>query len=209
MCSSDLSRVELPRRKHRHSAALAAASRRARARIRVPRGRGTATALAVAAAALRPGASLVPAFAARHAAAPARAADRAAAAGPRDAARPPARRVLGPAAARAARPGAPRPPAAVPADHRRPPRPPRPPPFPTPPLFRPTLSGLPSDRSNVYLTLTAGWPSPAGVPHNLKQAIRLLVGHWYENREAATAGGVSAEIQFGVDTLISPFRSVR
>jgi len=74
---------------------------------------------------------------------------------------------------------------------------------------RVTLSGLPSDRSNVYLTLTAGWPSPAGVPHNLKQAIRLLVGHWYENREAATAGGVSAEIQFGVDTLISPFRSVR
>lgn len=38
-------------------------------------------------------------------------------------------------------------------------------------------------------------------------AIKLLVGHWYNNREAASATPPAA-IAFGVDTLLAPYRQV-
>ncbi len=39
-------------------------------------------------------------------------------------------------------------------------------------------------------------------PQTLKQAILLLVGHWYENREAALSGTYSREIALGVERLV-------
>lgn len=47
---------------------------------------------------------------------------------------------------------------------------------------------------------------PAGTPEPLKEAIRQLVGHLYENREASLVG-VSAEVlPFGVFELVAPYR---
>ena len=35
-----------------------------------------------------------------------------------------------------------------------------------------------------------------------KQAILLLVGHWYENREQVTVGEIAREIPLGVEALL-------
>lgn len=52
-----------------------------------------------------------------------------------------------------------------------------------------------------------------GVPSAIKQAILLLVAHWFENREASvsskTGFGVSADLTRGVEDLMAPFRSPR
>ena len=43
-------------------------------------------------------------------------------------------------------------------------------------------------------------------PHTVKQAILLLVAHWYENREASSVGVVSKEVEFSVNALLSTHR---
>lgn len=80
--------------------------------------------------------------------------------------------------------------------------------------------GLFADERGPYVGLKSGqsWPSVYGrsdavsvtfvagsadVPASIKAAIMLLVGHWYENREAVTAGAMS-ELPLAVDALISP-----
>lgn len=56
----------------------------------------------------------------------------------------------------------------------------------------------------VRIRFTAGYGAAAAVPAPLKQAILLLVGHWWLNREAVGhAGGPHA---FAVEALTMPFR---
>ena len=43
---------------------------------------------------------------------------------------------------------------------------------------------IPSDARGITVTYTAGYSDTYRIPHTLKQAILLLVGHWYANREA-------------------------
>ena len=38
----------------------------------------------------------------------------------------------------------------------------------------------------VTVRYVAGWNDPSAVPEAARQAVRLLVAHWYEHREAAT-----------------------
>ena len=55
----------------------------------------------------------------------------------------------------------------------------------------------------VTLTYIAGHStSAANVPAHIKQAIRMVVGHWYRNREAA-GSDVSREVALGVDALLA------
>jgi uncharacterized phiE125 gp8 family phage protein len=44
--------------------------------------------------------------------------------------------------------------------------------------------------------------SVAAVPQTIKQAILLLVGHWYENREAVVIGPAPTSIPMAVDALL-------
>lgn len=62
----------------------------------------------------------------------------------------------------------------------------------------PSLREQPNAVQVVYV---AGWPSPALVPAEIKQAMRLLIGHWYEQREA-TADKAPGEIPLGVERLL-------
>jgi len=63
--------------------------------------------------------------------------------------------------------------------------------------------------NGVKITFTAGYgDSASDVPQTVKQAILLLVGHWYENREASLVGSVSREIEFAVHALLWPERVV-
>lgn len=50
-------------------------------------------------------------------------------------------------------------------------------------------------------------PAQATVPAAIKAAILLLVGHWYEHREAVNPGPM-ATVPMAVDALIAPYRRV-
>jgi uncharacterized phiE125 gp8 family phage protein len=62
----------------------------------------------------------------------------------------------------------------------------------------------------IEVQFTCGYGLPTQVPHQLRQAIRMLAAHFYEHREAVIIGTTSAidekELPFAVSALIAPFR---
>lgn len=68
----------------------------------------------------------------------------------------------------------------------------------------------------VTVTFVAGYAPGTGsptdyaenVPQGLKQAIKLLVGHWYENREASGPANM-VKLPMAVDSLIWNYRILR
>ena len=59
----------------------------------------------------------------------------------------------------------------------------------------------------VRVTWTAGYgAAAANVPMPIRQAVLLLVGHWYENRATVNVGNIVSAIPFTVDALLAPFR---
>ena len=57
----------------------------------------------------------------------------------------------------------------------------------------------------VQVTFTAGYGAAADVPLPIRQAMKLLIGHFYENREAVTAQAMR-ELPMAVKALIAPYR---
>lgn len=55
----------------------------------------------------------------------------------------------------------------------------------------------------VALTYTAGYADAAAVPAALKQAMLLLVGHWYANREAVSVGAAVYDVPQAVKLLLN------
>jgi hypothetical protein len=48
----------------------------------------------------------------------------------------------------------------------------------------------------------------AAVPYGIKAAMKLLIGNWWQNREAATIVRASADVlPLGVDALLWPFKA--
>ena len=45
-------------------------------------------------------------------------------------------------------------------------------------------------------------PEQMALTDDVKQAILLLVGHWYANRESVVVGTISAEVPMGVPALL-------
>lgn len=60
--------------------------------------------------------------------------------------------------------------------------------------------------AGAQITFTAGYGDGAAVPAPLKQAILLLIGHWYDTRSAVNIGNIVTEIPFAVDALVAPYR---
>ena len=54
----------------------------------------------------------------------------------------------------------------------------------------------------IAITFTAGWPTQASLPGTLTQAIRMLVSHFYENREAVITGSIAKEVELGVNAML-------
>lgn len=55
---------------------------------------------------------------------------------------------------------------------------------------------------NPYrITYTAGYGNAAAVDPRAKQAILLIVGHWYQNREMVLTGTISKEVEGAVANL--------
>jgi uncharacterized phiE125 gp8 family phage protein len=62
--------------------------------------------------------------------------------------------------------------------------------------------------AGIELDVTVGYGDTAiDVPESLRQAIRLLIGHWYESRGLAVLGTVTV-LPTTVAALIAPYRTV-
>ncbi len=53
----------------------------------------------------------------------------------------------------------------------------------------------------------ADWPPANPVPDALKEAIRQLAAHLYENREASLVGVTAQQLPFGLLDLLAPYRA--
>lgn len=60
----------------------------------------------------------------------------------------------------------------------------------------------------VQIDFTAGYADAASVPEPLKQAVKILSGHFYQTREAA-GGARTYSVPQSVDALIAPYREPR
>lgn len=58
----------------------------------------------------------------------------------------------------------------------------------------------------IEIDIECGYGAAADVPEPLRQAIRLLVAHWYENRALIAASGEVASVPSSVLALIAPYR---
>ncbi|ORE96464.1 phage gp8 protein [Stappia sp. 22II-S9-Z10] len=63
--------------------------------------------------------------------------------------------------------------------------------------------------NGLEVDLTCGYGGPEDVPASLKQAVLMLVSYWYEQREAAAIGAVTANVASGVAALTAPYRMPR
>lgn len=82
-------------------------------------------------------------------------------------------------------------------------------------LARLTTSGF-APQANVIdprqyrITFKAGHAAPEEVPSPLVQAMLLLAGHWYQNREASVSdprvSNVSKKVEFGLQSLAGRYR---
>lgn len=61
----------------------------------------------------------------------------------------------------------------------------------------------------VRVTWTAGFGASAtDVPMAIRQALLLLVAHWYDNRGIAVTGANATEIPMAAKSLLAPFRRI-
>jgi len=65
----------------------------------------------------------------------------------------------------------------------------------------PVVADLPGAVSVTYL---AGYASAAQVPTGAKNAMRMLISHWFHNRETVLVGSISKEMEFGFTDAIKP-----
>jgi uncharacterized phiE125 gp8 family phage protein len=74
-----------------------------------------------------------------------------------------------------------------------------------------TVAGMPvlRQRFGIEIDYVAGYGAAGDVPQELKQALLVLVAHWFEHRDAVVIAGSGAVIPFGFDRLIAPYREVR
>ncbi|AEE98031.1 head-tail connector protein [Mahella australiensis] len=61
----------------------------------------------------------------------------------------------------------------------------------------------------VHIRFTAGYGNAGNVPQTIKQAILLMIGWWYEQRETAIIGSVAREVPMAAEALLWPYRVLR
>lgn len=58
----------------------------------------------------------------------------------------------------------------------------------------------------VKVTYVAGYGAASAVPQSIKTAIKILVAHWYENREPVIVGTNVASVPLSVEYLLMPYK---
>jgi uncharacterized phiE125 gp8 family phage protein len=76
------------------------------------------------------------------------------------------------------------------------------------PAYGVSWPGVRSQSAAITVRFVAG-TSVSDVPNPLMQAMRLLVAHANENREAVSASGTFVEVPLGVEAFLSPYRYTR
>ena len=66
-------------------------------------------------------------------------------------------------------------------------------------------SYIASSIGGIIITYDAGYGVADAVPQAIKQAILLMVGHWYENREAITTSS-AYELPLAAKVLLAPYQ---
>lgn len=65
-----------------------------------------------------------------------------------------------------------------------------------------------ADQMNAMeIQFVSGYGVAASVPQELKEAMLLLIAHWYEHREAVTVGNMK-KLPNGYDALITPYKLI-
>lgn len=64
--------------------------------------------------------------------------------------------------------------------------------------------------AGIEIDLTAGFgPAASDVPEPVRQALLLLVAHWYEHRDPIEIGTPATAVPHAVSRLLNPYRAVR
>lgn len=66
--------------------------------------------------------------------------------------------------------------------------------------------GTQSRMGAVVVRYVVGFGAASAVPQDIKAILRLLVGHWYENREGVVTGTISTTVGYAIDALIDARR---
>lgn len=75
------------------------------------------------------------------------------------------------------------------------------------PAYGVTWPSLRDQSAAVTVRFVCGYgPVSNPFPEELRQAVLLLLGHWYENRETVIVGNPATEMPLSVSSLIFPFR---
>lgn len=69
-------------------------------------------------------------------------------------------------------------------------------------------SFIPAQINSVRINFTCGY-AEGTLPQSIVQAIKLIIGHLYENREAVNIGWKAREMPFGAKFLLAPYRIYR
>ena len=59
----------------------------------------------------------------------------------------------------------------------------------------------------IKITAVAGQPNIGIIKGDIKLAMLLLIGHWFENREESIVGTIVAQIPMGVRDLLAPYKA--
>lgn len=59
----------------------------------------------------------------------------------------------------------------------------------------------------VVVRFVAGYGVASTVPAPIRAAMKLLIGHWYANREAVNIGNITSELPLAVASLLWPYKA--
>lgn len=79
-------------------------------------------------------------------------------------------------------------------------------------LLPATVAGMPvlRGRQGIEIDYVAGFGSePADVPADIRQALLLLVGYWFEHRDAVIVAGSGSVVPSGFDRMVAGYKRVR
>lgn len=75
------------------------------------------------------------------------------------------------------------------------------------PAYGVTWPTVRSQLAAITVRFIAGYGSnPGDIPEPIRQAMLLLIGSWFENREQVITGTIVAELPMGVEALLFPHR---
>lgn len=74
------------------------------------------------------------------------------------------------------------------------------------PAYNVTWPSVLAGRNRVGVTFRAGYGLAPAVPPDLKRAILLLVGHWYNHREAVVIGQAGQALPHAVESILARYR---